>query len=72
MELIEGSETLAIRTQTLGNYPTENILHIEHSESLKSRIQVTGLFMHRNTVECYVVKLKVPVSLGFVSVEVSL
>jgi len=27
MELIEGSETSAIRTQTPGNYPKENILH---------------------------------------------
>jgi len=37
MELIEGTETSAIRTQTLGNYPKENILHTEHGESLKSR-----------------------------------
>ena len=35
MELIEGSETSAIRTHTPGNYPKENILHIEHGESLK-------------------------------------
>ena len=27
MELIEGSETSAIRTQTPGNYPKENMLH---------------------------------------------
>ena len=40
MELIEGSETSAIRTQTPGNYPKENILHIEHSESLKLRIHI--------------------------------
>jgi len=39
MELIEGSETSAIRTQTPGNYPKENILHIENGESLKSRIR---------------------------------
>ena len=37
MELIEGSETSTIRTQTPGNYPKENILHIEHGKSLKSR-----------------------------------
>jgi len=37
MELIEGSETSAIRTQTPENYPKENTLHIEHGESLKSR-----------------------------------
>jgi len=34
MELIEGSETSAIRTQTPGNYPKESILQIEHGESL--------------------------------------
>ena len=28
MELIEGSETSAIRTKTPGNYPKENTLHI--------------------------------------------
>ena len=39
MELIDGSETSAIRTQTPENYPKENILHIEHGESLKSRKQ---------------------------------
>ena len=38
MELIECPETSAIRTQTPGNYPKENILHIEQGESLKSRI----------------------------------
>jgi len=39
MESIEGSETSAIRTKTPGNYPKENILHIEHGVSLKSRIE---------------------------------
>jgi len=38
MEPIEGSETSAIRTKTPGNYPKENILHIQHGESLKSRL----------------------------------
>ena len=38
MELIESSETSPIRTKTPGNYPKENILHIEHGESLKSRM----------------------------------
>jgi len=28
MELMEGSETSAIRTQTPGNYPKENILQV--------------------------------------------
>jgi len=38
MEPIECSETSAIRTQTQGNYPKENISHIEHGESLKTRM----------------------------------
>ena len=38
MELIEGSETSDIRTKTPGNYPKENILHIEHGESLKQEL----------------------------------
>ena len=33
--MIEGFETSAISTVMPGNYPKENILHIEHSESLK-------------------------------------
>jgi hypothetical protein len=36
MESVEGSETSGIRTKTPGKYPKENILHIEHGESLKS------------------------------------
>jgi hypothetical protein len=46
MEPIEGSETSAIRTKTPGNYPKENILHIEHGESLKSRI-ITAIALRR-------------------------
>jgi accessory gene regulator protein AgrB len=42
-EPIEGSETLAIRIKTPGNYTKENILHIEHVESLKSRIAYFSL-----------------------------
>ena len=45
MELIEGTETSAIRTQTLENYPKENILTIEHGESLKSRIGLLCLLL---------------------------
>jgi hypothetical protein len=37
MELIEGSETSAISNQTPGKHPKENILHVKHGESLKSR-----------------------------------
>ena len=39
MEPIVSSETSAIRTQTLGNYPKRNKLHLEHGESLKTRLQ---------------------------------
>ena len=36
MEPIVSSETSAIRTQTLGNYPKRNNLHLEHGESLRT------------------------------------
>ena len=36
MEPIVSSETSAIRTQTPGNYPKRNKLHLEHDESLKT------------------------------------
>jgi len=39
MELTVSSETSAIRTQTPGNYPKRNKLHLEHGESLKTRIR---------------------------------
>jgi len=38
MEQIVSSETSAIRTQTPGNYPKRNKLHLEHGESLKTRL----------------------------------
>jgi len=37
MEPTVSSETSAIRTQTPGNYPKRNKLHLEHGESLKTR-----------------------------------
>jgi len=37
MEPTVSSETSAIRTQTTGNYPKRNKLHLEHGESLKTR-----------------------------------
>jgi len=36
MELAASSETSAISTQTPGNYPKRNKLHLEHGESLKT------------------------------------
>jgi len=38
------SETSAIRTQTPGNYPKRNKLHLEHGESLKT-INAQRLFI---------------------------
>jgi len=38
MEPIVSSETSAIRTQTPGNYPERNNLHLEPGESLRTRI----------------------------------
>ena len=37
MEPILSSETSAIKTQTPGNYPKRNKLHLEHGESLKTK-----------------------------------
>jgi len=38
MEPVVSSETSALRTQTPGNYPKRNKLHLEHGESLKKRM----------------------------------
>ena len=45
--MIQGSEMSAVRTQTPGNYPKENILHTEHGESLKSIV-----YYALNVLEC--------------------
>jgi hypothetical protein len=37
MESIQCSETSAVSTQTPGKHPKENIFHLPHGESLKSR-----------------------------------
>ena len=37
MEPTVSSETSTIRTQTQGNYPKKNTLHLEHGERLKTR-----------------------------------
>jgi len=38
MEQTVNSETSAIRTQSPGNYPKRNKLHLEHGESLKPEL----------------------------------
>jgi len=39
--LVGGNLEFRIRTQTPGNYPKRNKLHLEHGESLKTRINET-------------------------------
>jgi len=49
MEPIVSSETSAIRTQTPGNYPKRNNLHLEHGESLRTRLlYLVHAFMFNN------------------------
>ena len=43
MEPTVSSETSAIITQTPGNYPKRNTLHLKHGESLKTRIVLNYL-----------------------------
>jgi len=44
MEPIVSSETSEIITQTPGNYPKRNKLHLEHGESLKTSIVIVNNF----------------------------
>jgi len=46
MEKTVSSETSAIRTQMLVNYPKRNTLHLEHSESLKTRKSALNICLH--------------------------
>jgi hypothetical protein len=50
MEQTDCSETSAYKIQTPGNYPEENIQHLEHGESLKSRIICTSFEVFRNDI----------------------
>ena len=45
MEPIVSSETSAIRTQTPGNYPKRNKLHLEHGERLKTSLQTVYTYL---------------------------
>jgi hypothetical protein len=61
MDLIEGSETSAISTQTPGKHPKENILHIKHGESLKFSVtlfnrRITGLPVATIFGQCFIVE----------------
>jgi len=46
MEPIVSSETSAIKSQTPGNYPKRNKLHLQHGESLRTRMFVIPLREH--------------------------
>ena len=48
MEPIVSSETSAIRTQTPGNYPKRNNLHLEHGESLRTRMNFIADIIHND------------------------
>jgi len=49
MEPIVSSETSEIRNQTPGNYPKRNKLHLEHGESLKTRMPDSN---YTRTIRC--------------------
>ena len=53
---IVSSETSAIRTQTPGNYPKRNKLHLEHGEILKTRIGLYRLYKPPLPVQHYTQK----------------
>jgi len=40
MEPIVSSETSATKSQTPGNYPKRNKLHLQHGESLRTRLLI--------------------------------
>jgi hypothetical protein len=44
MEQADCSETSTYKIQTPGNYPEESIQHSEHSESLKSSMEILFSF----------------------------
>jgi len=60
MELIEGSETSAIRTQTQGNYPKENILHKFRisSDENSNLVQCIGSWGGCGLQDCWLLSLR--------------
>ena len=54
MEPIVSSETSAIKSQTPGNYPKRNKLHLQHGESLESRLNLTSCIFQHITPILYV------------------
>jgi len=53
MEPIVSSETSAIRTQTPGNYPKRNNLHLEHGESLRTRTKILNFSLRSKREACF-------------------
>ena len=50
MEPRVSSEKSAIRTQTPGNYPKRNNLHLEHDESLRTRLILSNVRQHNQFI----------------------
>jgi len=57
-----GSETSAIRTQTPGNYPKRNNLHLEHGESLRTK---TPSFFAVAGIKTLISVMREPLSLSY-------
>ena len=53
MEPIVSSETSAIRSQTPGNYPKRNNLHLGHGESLRTRCIILEICFFSNYFYAY-------------------
>jgi hypothetical protein len=54
MEQTDCSEMSAYKIQRPGNYPEENIQHTEHGDSLKSRINLSSLFLAGVSIKKFV------------------
>jgi len=78
MEPIVSSETSAIKSQTPGNYPKRNKLHLQHGESLRTRL--IGMYLvteqsHITTIHAirlqvsYNIKMKLRVNTAGVRVS---
>jgi len=68
MEPIVSSETSAIRTQTPGNYPKRNNLHLEHGESLRTRYVLQVLPVRKTSFPYVVVFLTVSLKTSMIEI----
>jgi len=58
MEPIVSSETSAIKSQTPGNYPKRNKLHLQHGESLRTRLNKICHLLIRATCPTNIILLR--------------